>query len=343
MNYLSNWMSLTTSRSAHATEEGNLMFGQRKLIEQLKAENDRLKDQLKYLEENKYSKKDIEELLDSLFQELTETVQQHEMVNDQHHLLADFVKKIKERFDKVNRISEQSNEIASTMAEKGQVLIESTTEMVQKSKEGRESVCKVETLIKQLGEQSKETSASMTQLGIRSKEIEDIVKVITDIAEQTNLLALNASIEAARAGEHGKGFAVVASEVRKLAENTANSTKNISELTKKIQHEIDQALKANEKSILFVREGIDLSSKTTEKIDEIEKVIQTVQHEVNDAIETIKVQKEYSEDVMEEISVTTDIFAEVNDAIMKHIEDAEIVDQKLASGISHIKQVKSKL
>lgn len=318
------------------------MFGQKSEINRLKAENAELRDKIRDLENNQYSKKDISALIDSVYQELIGTVNQHEIVNDQHHVLADLVLKIKERFDRVNTISEQSNQISSTMTEKGKALIESTTEMVHKSKEGRDSVSKVESLIKHLGEQSKETSASMTQLGIRSKEIEDIVKVITDIAEQTNLLALNASIEAARAGEHGKGFAVVASEVRKLAENTANSTKNISELTKKIQLEIDEALKANEKSILFVNEGIDLSTITTEKIDDIQNVIQIVQAEVNDVINTITEQKEYSADVMKEISVTTEIFTEVNDAIMKHIDDAEVVDQKLAAGINQLKQAKNK-
>lgn len=317
------------------------MFGQKREMERLRAENAELQEKLNAIENN-YSTKDIQVLLDSLYQELVGTVDQHEIVNNQHHVLANFVSKIKERFDKVNSISAQSNQISSTMTEKGQVLIESTTEMVNKSIEGRDSVSKVESLIKQLGDQSIETSSSMTQLGIRSKEIEDIVKVITDIAEQTNLLALNASIEAARAGEHGKGFAVVASEVRKLAENTANSTKNISELTKKIQQEIDQALKANEKSIIFVREGIDLSSATTEKIDDIQKVIGSVQGEVNDVIQTIKEQKTYSGDVMKEISVTTSLFSEVNDAIMKHIDDAELVDQKLATGIKQLKQAKSK-
>lgn len=318
------------------------MFGQKREIERLRAENAELKERLNDIENNQYSTNDIQVLLDSLYQELIGTVDQHEIVNNQHYVLADFVSKIKERFDKVNSISAQSNQISSTMTEKGQVLIESTTEMVNKSIEGRDSVSKVESLIKQLGEQSVETSSSMTQLGVRSKEIEDIVKVITDIAEQTNLLALNASIEAARAGEHGKGFAVVASEVRKLAENTANSTKNISELTKKIQQEIDAALKANEKSIIFVREGIDLSTITTEKIDDIQKVIGSVQGEVNDVIQTIKEQKEYSGDVMKEISVTTDLFSEVNDAIMKHIDDAELVDQKLATGINQIKHAKTK-
>lgn len=88
------------------------------------------------------------------------------------------------------------------------------------------------------------TNTTITKLGESSKEIGDVVKVITSIAEQTNLLALNATIEAARAGEAGKGFAVVAEEVKELASETASATEDIAQRVEAIQVDTGAATEA---------------------------------------------------------------------------------------------------
>ncbi|WP_346774692.1 methyl-accepting chemotaxis protein [Cellulomonas sp. IC4_254] len=88
------------------------------------------------------------------------------------------------------------------------------------------------------------TTATMDRLGESSKEIGNVVKLITSIAEQTNLLALNATIEAARAGEAGKGFAVVAGEVKELAQETARATEDIARRVESIQADTAGAVTA---------------------------------------------------------------------------------------------------
>lgn len=93
-------------------------------------------------------------------------------------------------------------------------------------------------------------------LGQKSRQIGQIVEVITNIAGQTNLLALNAAIEAARAGEQGRGFAVVADEVRKLAEQSQTAAKEIAEIIGAIQSETAQTVQAMDKSGKEVTEGV---------------------------------------------------------------------------------------
>jgi methyl-accepting chemotaxis protein len=145
----------------------------------------------------------------------------------------------------MNRLAEAAERNAQNSAN-GADIARSGAKVVEDTIKGMESI------------RSKvEISATQIQdMGSRSQQIGTILETIEDIASQTNLLALNAAIEAARAGEHGKGFAVVADEVRKLAERSATSTKEINTLINGIQAITDEAVKGMQAVSLEVNTGM---------------------------------------------------------------------------------------
>ncbi len=114
-----------------------------------------------------------------------------------------------------------------------------------------------------------DSSARMADLQQLSAQIGAITEVITEIADQTNLLALNAAIEAARAGDHGRGFAVVAEEVRKLAERSAHSAREIATLIDNIQGSTRQAVQAMAVGMAEVEGGSSLAVEAGRSLQEI--------------------------------------------------------------------------
>jgi twitching motility protein PilJ len=120
--------------------------------------------------------------------------------------------------------------------------------------------------------QIQETSKRIKRLGESSQEIGEIVELISDITEQTNVLALNAAIQAASAGEAGRGFSVVAEEVQRLAERSAEATKQIAAIVKTIQADTHDAVSAMENSTQGVVEGAKLSDAAGQALTEISTV-----------------------------------------------------------------------
>jgi twitching motility protein PilJ len=181
-------------------------------------------------------------------------------------------------------------------------------------------------------EHIQETSKRIKRLGESSQEIGEIVDLISDITEQTNVLALNAAIQAASAGEAGRGFSVVAEEVQRLAERSADATKQIGALVKMIQSDTHDAVAAMEKSTLGVVEGAKLSEMSGQSLKEIELVSEELATLINSISVSTQVQTDMAGEVasvMHEIMKLTRQTAEGSRAT----SDSAIKLTGLASGL----------
>lgn len=148
------------------------------------------------------------------------------------------------------------------IADNASSVAESSIESTSHTELGYKNVLNVIEQMKTISQANSETNQVIQELESKSKEIGNIIEVITSIADQTNLLALNAAIESARAGEHGKGFAVVADEVRKLAEQSRTSANQISEIIKTIQNETENAVQMMHEANQEVTNGVNLAEET---------------------------------------------------------------------------------
>ena len=204
---------------------------------------------------------------------------------------------------RINEVSVQAQESAN-VAHQSLHAADSGLKAVQNAIGGMNSI----------RDQIQDTSKRIKRLGESSQEIGEITELISDITEQTNVLALNAAIQAASAGEAGRGFSVVAEEVQRLAERSADATRQIAALVKAIQTDTQDAVAAMERSTQGVVEGARLSDSAGTALTEIDKVSRRLA------------------ELIEQISSSTQKEAELANGVADNIQHIFAVTEQTGAG-----------
>jgi methyl-accepting chemotaxis protein len=179
-----------------------------------------------------------------------------------------------------------------------------------------------------------DTSRTISDLGSAVDNIGSIANAIKEIAEQTNLLALNAAIEAARAGEQGRGFAVVADEVRKLAERTAASTKDIASTIGEINAISETAVKFMQGAITDVESGVALVHLNSEGLKKIKVAMVNVDERMEHIATATREQSAASEIVANSLERVTGLV----DNNAHSARDAKLAAEDLSKSANELKK-----
>lgn len=230
--------------------------------------------------------------INNMFTKISETI---DKTDDFSSYIMQITKEIEEgtqaQLAQTNQVSNATKQIVTT-SEINLDLTMKTAENAESNKmiayAGGVIVNNTVNKMNKIGETVHDSTQKILKLGDSSKKISEIISVINDIASQTNLLALNAAIEAARAGEQGRGFAVVASEIRKLAEKTSLSTKEISTMIKSIQSETNQSIEIMSTVTNEVESGLELANEAGNALNKIvsssEKLLEMI-NEISTVVE----------------------------------------------------------
>ena len=185
--------------------------------------------------------------------------------------------------NRVTQIATAMEEMSMTVNEVARNTVNAADSASHVAADAREGhvVSQAVSEMKKVAEIVRSSATIVGNLGLKSGKIGEFVAVINDIADQTNLLALNAAIEAARAGEQGRGFAVVADEVRRLADRTVASTKEIRIMVEEIQKETVLAVESIEKGKAEAEVSENLSHQVDESLTNIVRSIEQIENVIS--------------------------------------------------------------
>ncbi|WP_196592825.1 methyl-accepting chemotaxis protein [Pectinatus sottacetonis] len=290
------------------------------------------------------------EQLAAASEELTASAEQSSLATNQ---IADSITEVAAGANRQLEIAIATNQVVEEMAKGIHQVTSSTVEVAgsaeqtsEAANKGHEVINKAVEQMKTIGSKTDDTADVIENLGEKSKQIDKIVKLISDIAEQTNLLALNAAIEAARAGSAGRGFAVVADEVRKLAEQSAMATKDIVTIIDDVQAKTRSAIVFMNESKREVENGSELVNIAGRNFNEILQMVQSISGEIQDISAAAEELTAGSDEVInsaQNVKGESQKTAEETETISAAAEQQSSVVQEIATASTHLAQLAENL
>lgn len=242
-------------------------------------------------------------------------------------------------------VDEMSKEITQ-MADNTIKATASAKQTAKAANDGEKAVEQAVTQMSVIEEKTSATAAVINDLAEKSKEIGQIVEAISSISGQTNLLALNAAIEAARAGELGRGFAVVAEEVRKLAEQSQESAKQIADLISEVQQKTTNAvlyMEQGKQEVLTGTEVVNLAGNSFRAILGMIREITEEIHEISAAVEKVNAGSQHVVSAVQSIDKESSNTAEQTQTVSAATEEQAASIHEIASSSHELAKMADEL
>lgn len=239
----------------------------------------------------------------------------------------------KEQESIINEFGATTNEIVSSTKEisaTSQQLVKSMNDLASVTSrtaglasEGHSGLSQMEETMEHLAAATDSISTKLSVINEKANNINNVVTTITKVADQTNLLSLNAAIEAEKAGEFGKGFSVVAREVRRLADQTAVATLDITRMVKEMQSAVSSGVMEMDKFSDEVRHGVKETSTISSSLEKIIEDVQSLPPVFNNVIDGMSQQADGAQQISESM-------VQLNDAMRQTSESLRELNEAIA-------------
>jgi len=304
------------------------------------------------LNKNQQTQKLLSEIIDHLSSTSNQLIDESGKLNETYEANRQAISQIVTNIQQISSSAEmqtqrtlESSEIMQVVNEGVQSVSETTADIsalshraTDEAYRGNEWIQKTVQQMELIYQNVEESSQKVQVLEQRSKEIDDIVDMMTNIASQTDLLALNAAIEAASAGEQGRGFSVVANEVKKLARQSTQSANEIKSLIQSVQLETAATVDAMERMIQEVSTGMSYAKNTGDVFQAILTSIQEVSKQLESIASTTEqvssgAQEATSsiQEIAAAVAQTTDQTKRIADSSAQQMDNVTFLSELIAT------------